>query len=183
MATSSGIVGGAFNPDANYNLTGSITLNGASLTSATNAQTLSNKSLIAPTIDGVAYSTANDRQLICEVVAISGTALHAANLTLWTAPAAALIDRVVLDITTQSTGASTIDIGYTATTATTSSDTLLDGVSGASVAVFDSADPALDSGANAHAQKAAAAKWITADEASGDTTAMVANLYIWYWLV
>lgn len=153
------------------------------------AQTLTNKTstsqvLTTPVIDGVTYSAANDRQLICEVVAIAGAALHAANLTLWTAPAAALIDRVVLNITTKSTGASTIDIGYTAVGATTTSDTLLDGIdSGTAIGVFDSADPTLDSGANAHAQLAASGKWITADEASGDTTGLVANIYIFYWLV
>lgn len=121
-----------------------------------------------------------DRAIKCDVVAISGTALHAANLTLWTAPADAIIHRVVLDITTASTGASTIDIGYTATTATTTSDTLLDGISGTPAAVFDSMNAALDSGANAKAQKAASGKWITADEASGDTTGLVANAYIFY---
>lgn len=139
--------------------------------------------LTTPIIDGVAQSALNDRQIITEVVAINGTALHAANLTLWTAPAAAIIMRVILDITTQSTGASTIDIGYTATTATTSSDTLLDGVSGAAVATFDSMNAALDSGANAKAQLAASAKWITADEASGDTTALVGSVYIQYVLI
>ncbi len=139
--------------------------------------------LVSPVINGVTYSSLSSRQTIWEVVAISGTALHAANLTIWTAPAAAIILRVMLDITTQSTGASTIDIGYTAATATTSSDTLLDGVSGASVALFDSGDAALDTQANTKAQKAASGKWITADEASGDSTALVGNVYIQYILV
>lgn len=139
-------------------------------------QTLTNKTLTNPTIsDGTA-----SRFIKTDVVAISGTALHAANLTIWTAPASAIILRVLLDITTQSTGASTIDIGYTAASATTSSDTLLDGVSGAAAALFDSMNAALDSGANALAQKAASGKWITADEASGDTTALVGNVYISY---
>jgi hypothetical protein len=139
--------------------------------------------LTTPVIDGVTYSAANKRQVIWDVVAISGTALHSANLTIWTAPAAAIILRVILNITTQSTGASTLDIGYTASTATTSSDTLLDGVSGASVAMFDSGDAALDSAANTKAQLAASGKWITADEASGDSTALVGNIYIAYMLV
>lgn len=155
----------------------------ATLVSLADTQTLTGKTLTTPVIDGVTYSAANDRQMIVEAVAISGTALQAANLTLWTAPAAAIILRVILDITTQSTGASTIDIGYTATTATTTSDTLLDGVSGASVATFDSMNAALDSGANAKAQLAASGKWITADSASGDTTALVGVVYIQYILV
>lgn len=123
-----------------------------------------------------------DRAVKCAVVALSGTALNAANLPLWVAPADCFILRVLLDITTQSTGASTIDIGYTATSGTTSSDTLLDGVSGASVALFDSMNAALDSGANAKAQKAASGGFITADEASGDVTGLVANAYIYYTL-
>lgn len=125
-----------------------------------------------------------DRQVKCDVVAIDGAALHAANLTLWQAPAAAIILRVLLDVTTVATGACTVDIGYTAASATTSSDSLLDGVDvNAAVALFDSMNAALDSGANAQAQKAASGKWITADEASGDATGLVANAYIFYILV
>jgi hypothetical protein len=132
--------------------------------------------------DGALYPL--DRMIKCDVVAISGTALQAANLTLWTAPAASIILRVLLDVTTVATGAATVDIGYTATTATTSSDTLLDGVDvNGAIALFDSMNAALDSGANAKAQKAASGKWITADSASGDTTGMVANAYIFYVLV
>lgn len=178
-------LGGAFLPRKGYNRRGSSdsngTYTGATLTGATTIG--AGASLTTPTIDGVTMSAANDRQIITEVVTISGDALHAANLTLWTAPAAALILRVILNVTTASTGASTIDIGYTATTATTSSDTLLDGVSGTPAAVFDSMNAALDSGANAKAQLAASGKWITADEASGDTTGMVAVAYIQYVLV
>jgi hypothetical protein len=125
-----------------------------------------------------------DRAIKCDVVAISGAALQAANLTLWTAPAAAVILRVLLNVTTVATAACTVDIGYTATSATTSSDTLLDGVDvNAATALFDSMNAALDAGANAKAQLAASAKWITADSASGDATGLVANAYIFYVLV
>lgn len=124
-----------------------------------------------------------DRAIKCDVVAIAGAALHAANLTLWTAPADSFILRVLLDVTTVATGACTVDVGYTATTATTSSDTLLDGVDvNAATALFDSMNAALDSGANAKAQRAASGKWITIDEASGDATGLVANAYIFYLL-
>lgn len=122
-----------------------------------------------------------DRAIKCDVVAISGAALQAANLTLWTAPADCIVLAVLLDVTTVSTGACTVDIGYTATTSTTSSDTFLDGVDvNAATALFDSRNHALDSGANAKAQKAASGKWITADSASGDATGLVANAYIFY---
>lgn len=109
----------------------------------------------------------------------TGAELRAANLTAWTAPEAAIILRATLDITTVATAACTVDVGYTATSATTSSDTLLDGVdANAAIAVFDSMNAALDAGANAKAQKAAAGKWITIDEASGDATGMVATLWV-----
>jgi hypothetical protein len=122
-----------------------------------------------------------DRAIKCDVVAISGAALQAANLTLWTAPADAIIMGVLLDVTTVATAACTVDIGYTATSATTSSDTLLDGVDvNAATALFDSRNHALDTGSNAKAQKAASGKWITADSASGDATGLVANAYIFY---
>jgi hypothetical protein len=122
-----------------------------------------------------------DRMVKCDVVAISGAALQAANLTLWTAPAASIVLSVLLDVTTVATGACTVDIGYTAVSATTSSDTFLDGVDvNAAIALFDSGNHALDTGANAKAQKAASGKWITADSASGDATGLVANAYIFY---
>jgi hypothetical protein len=163
-------------------VTGTATITGA--TSITGAITNTSSVLTTPVIDGVTYSANNKRQIITDTYTVSGTALHAANLTAWTAPAAAIIQRVLFNITTVSTGASTIDVGYTASTATTSSDTLLDGVDGnAATALFDSANAALDSGANAKAQLAASGKWITMDEASGDTTGLVGVLYIQYILV
>jgi len=136
--------------------------------------------LTTPTIDGVAQSALNDRQIITEAFAVDGAALHAAVLNAVTFPADAVILRAVLDITTVATGACTIDVGYNATTAATS-DTLLDGVdANAAVATFDSMNAALDSGANAKAQKAASGKFVTIDEKTGDSTGMVATLYVQY---
>lgn len=78
-----------------------------------------------------------------------------------------------LNITTQSTGASTLDIGYTATSATTSSDTMIDGLSGATAGHFGS------SGTNGKpCSNWASGKWITVAEASGDVTALVGRLHI-----
>lgn len=51
-----GSVGGAFLPDADYNLTGAVTLNGSGLTSATNTQTLTNKTLTSPVVNNAALS-------------------------------------------------------------------------------------------------------------------------------
>lgn len=115
-------------------------------------------------------------------VPLSGTAIHTAS-TNWQNPelGSIMITRVVLNITTASTGASTLDIGYTPTSATTTSDTFLDGVSGTPAAVFDSADAGLDSGANDAAQIAAAGKWVTFNQATGDTTGLIGNAYIFYY--
>lgn len=160
---------------------GALTNAGVAVPTISSTDTLTNKTLTTPNIDGVVQSALNDRQIITEVVAVSGTALHAANLTLWTAPAKCYILRALFEITTVSTGASTIDIGYTASSATTSSDTLLDGIDGNSATgLFDSMNAALDSGANAKAQLAASGKWITADEASGDTTGLVGQFVVQY---
>lgn len=148
-----------------------------------NGATSVSQILTTPVVDGVTYSAANDRQVITEVVTLSGAAIHAGVVAIWVAPAASIIKRVIINITTASTGASTLDVGYTATNATTASDTLLDGVSGTPSAIFDSMDAALDSGANAKAQLAANAKWITISEASGDTTGLVGRAYIEYVLV
>lgn len=148
------------------------------------SQTLTGKALTTPTIDGVAYSALNDRQIIVEAFAVDGAALHAAAggvLAAVVFPAAAIILRAILDITTVATGACTLDVGYTPTSAATSSDTLLDGVdANAAIATFDSMNAALDAGANALAQKAASGKWVTIDEKTGDSTGMVAVLYVFY---
>ncbi|HEX7334227.1 MAG TPA: hypothetical protein VF290_22165 [Pyrinomonadaceae bacterium] len=121
-----------------------------------------------------------DRADKVAIKALTGAALHAANLS-WQNPEATaiIITRIVLDRTTKSTGASTIDIGTTAVSATTSSDNLIDGVdSGAAEGVEDNIN---DAGTNGKArQKLAAGKWVTFDEASGDVTGLVANAYIHY---
>jgi hypothetical protein len=118
-------------------------------------------------------------------LALTGAAIHAGTggVIAWTNPetSAILVTRVILDLTTVSTGACTLDIGVTETSATTTSDTLLDGIdANAATGVFDSMNAALDSGANAKAQKLAAAKWITIDEKTGDATGLVGVLYIQY---
>lgn len=184
--------GGAFLPGGDYNTTGewkfdgtethtgSVTFSGTVAMTGTNSST--SQTITNPTINGTAFTTGQTVSII-EKVALSGATIHAGVVTAKTFSAAAIILRVVLDITTQSSGASTIDIGYTAVSATTASDTLLDGVSGAAVAMFDSMNALLDSGANANAQKAASGKWITVKEASGDTTGLVGNLYIEYCLI
>ncbi len=140
----------------------------------------------SPQIDGEPVGTAfRDRVVKTVAVPINGTSLHGmtSGIKAWQQPenTAILILRVVLDLTTVSTGAGTLDIGYTATSAATTSDTFLDGVDiNSAIGVFDSMDAALDSGANAHAQKAAIGSWVTIDEKTGDSTGALGVLYIQY---
>lgn len=113
---------------------------------------------------------------------ITGGSTTTGVFTAWQNPegASILVEKVILDITTASTGASTLDIGTTATSATTASDNLLDGVSGTPAALFDSSDAGLDSGANDAVLKLAAGKWIVVEEKSGDVDGLAATLYIYY---
>ena len=91
---------------------------------------------------------------------------------------AIIVNRIILDITTQSSGASTIDCGYTAVSATTSSDTAIDGLSGATAGTFDNIENQGTNGVSS--LKVAAGKWITASEASGDVTGLAGYAYIFY---
>lgn len=98
----------------------------------------------------------------------------------WVNPEAGaiLVTRIVLDITTQSTGASTIDCGYTAASATTLSDDAIDGLSGATAGTFDNIENLGTNGKSV--LKVATGKWITASEASGDVTGLAGYAYIHY---
>lgn len=98
----------------------------------------------------------------------------------WTAGARVLIHRVVLDMTTATTGASTFDIGIAAA-GTTLSDTLIDGASGTPAAIFDSTNDT-DNGTNGVSKTHAlgASQYITVSKASGAAAGGVGNLYIYY---
>lgn len=89
-----------------------------------------------------------------------------------------IVERVVLDVTTASTGACTVDVGTTATTAATSSDNLIDGVTVAAIAVKDNVG---DAGTNGKArQKLATGKWVTGSMASGAAAGLAGYAYIHY---
>lgn len=92
-----------------------------------------------------------------------------------------IISRVILDVTTQSAGACTVDVGTTATNATTSSDNFIDGASVAAVALLDNLG---DAGTNGKAkQKLASGKWVTGSRASGASSGLVGYAYIYYILI
>ena len=141
-------------------------------------------------LDGVTATTAdlNKSSLLISadrVVKVAKVALAIAstNVLSWANPESSdiIITRLVVNVTTASTGASTIDFGTTATTATTSSDNLIDGVSGASIAALDNLQ---DAGTNGkQLQKLASGKWVTGTQASGDITGIVGFAYIHYFVV
>lgn len=98
----------------------------------------------------------------------------------WQNPEAvgALVTNVLLDVTTQTSGACTIDVGMTATNATTLADNLIDGKSLATAGLFDNIE---DQGTNGTSrQKVAAGKWITGSVASGASAGIVGFAYIFY---
>lgn len=152
------VEGGVLNPSASNRFTGPVIFDGA--------------------VSGVAFG---NRTIRTTAQRFSG--LHAATTLAWQNPlptTTVVILRVWLNTVVVSTGACTLDIGVTGTSAATSSDTLLDGVSVATAVLFDSMNAALDSGANAKAQTVAGGKWITVTEASGDATGWVGDLYVEY---
>lgn len=87
------------------------------------------------------------------------------------------ITRIGLDVTTASSGASTIDIG-TGATATTSNDTLIDGLSGAATGLFDNVENQGTNGVGM--KKLAAGSYVTGSQATGDITGLVGNVVIEY---
>lgn len=88
------------------------------------------------------------------------------------------INGLVMDVTTKSTGASTIDIGIGATS-TTSSDTLIDGVDAGTAIIV--ANTQKHAGTNGMGKvKLAAGSYVTASMATGDTTGLVASVLIEY---
>lgn len=91
-----------------------------------------------------------------------------------------IIHRVILDVTTQSSGSCTVDVGTTASSATTSSDNLIDGASIGAAGLLDNVDDT-DNGANGKTkQKLATGKWVTASVASGASAGLVGYAYIHY---
>ena len=92
--------------------------------------------------------------------------------------ASILVERIIVDVTTKSSGACTLDFGVTAVSATTSSDTLLDGINVASAGVFDNLGVA-DASAKSVA-KIASGKWITGSKATGAAAGLAGFAYIYY---
>lgn len=99
----------------------------------------------------------------------------------WANPEAGsiIISRVELNVTTKATSACTVDIGTTATNATTSSDNLIDGLDTGTAII--TADNITDKGSNGKSrQLLATGKWVTGSMASGAAAGTVGFCYIFY---
>lgn len=127
-----------------------------------------------------------DRAVKVAVKALTGAAIHAGTggVIAWQNPEASSIliidSRLVLTVV--STGACTLDIGTTATSATTTSDNMFDGIDATATApaIYSMSNAALDTAANVEGKILAAGKWVTIDEKTGDATGLVGNLYVEY---
>lgn len=89
-----------------------------------------------------------------------------------------IVTRVILDITTKSTGASTVDVGIAADEET-SADNLMDGLDvGTAAGVFDNIE---NQGTNGKATvKWSASQVLTISKASGNVAGLVGNAYVQY---
>jgi len=91
-----------------------------------------------------------------------------------------IVDAIYIDITTVATDSSCeLNIGYTATSAATSSDTMIDGVAvHTNTGVYNHI---VNAGTNGKgAVKVAKGKWITASKSAGATAGLVGVYYIHY---
>lgn len=99
----------------------------------------------------------------------------------WANPEAGpiLVIHVVVTTTTKTTGACTIDVGTTAISATTSSDTLIDGIDlNPAVGTFTNDESAGSNGKPF--KRLAAGKWVTASKATGASAGLVGTYEIYY---
>ena len=102
----------------------------------------------------------------------------------WANPEAGaiLVTHVVLNVTTKTTGACSIDVGTTATNATTSSDTLIDGKDiAAATGIFTNDESAGTNGKPF--KRLASGKWVTGSMVAGGATAGLVGTYEIYYTV
>ncbi|MEB3196812.1 MAG: hypothetical protein VKP62_06370 [Candidatus Sericytochromatia bacterium] len=137
---------------------------------------------ILENLQNAAGSVTFDRSVKVAKVALAAVDT-AGGVFAWANPEAGaiIVERVVIDVTTASSAACTVDVGVTATSATTSADNLLDGQSVATAAVLDNIENQGTNGKSAG--RLASGKWVTASVASGASAGLVGSAYIHYILV
>jgi len=131
---------------------------------------------------GTNASSKVNRLIQCERVALA--ALDTAGGVLaWANPTGSsiIVNRIIFDVTTKSTGACTIDVGVAAD-GTTSNDTLMDGLDiGTAAGVFDNVENQGTNGVGA--VKLTSTKYITASKATGAAAGTVGFAYIYYHII
>lgn len=137
------------------------------------------KSVKVVDTNGNLYQANSDRTSKIAKMAL-GVVDTAGGVLSWANPEGSeiIINNIILDITTKSTGACTLDVGTTAASATTLSDNLINGVNVASNGVYDNITDKGDNGKSR--QKLASGKWVTASKASGTAAGLVGFAYIHY---
>jgi len=101
----------------------------------------------------------------------------------WANPEAGdiIVEHVAIVVTTKATGACSINVGTTATNATTSSDNLIDGIDVNAAGTFTNLESA---GANGKsAQRLASGKWVTASVDTNGASAGLKGTYEIYYRV
>lgn len=93
-----------------------------------------------------------------------------------------VVEGVYLDITTVATGACTLDVGTTPTSATTVSDNLIDGIDvNSATGLFDNSD---NSGTNGKfSQRLASGKWVTGSKKTGAAADIAGEAFVKYFMI
>lgn len=137
----------------------------------------------ATTAEAAAFTPNTAGQILGQFVAVVALAAldTGGGIFSWQNPedGSVVIERVVLDVTTKTTAACTGDFGTTATSATTVSDNLIDGLDlNAATGIFDNLG---DAGTNGKTrQKLATGKWVTGSMKTGAAAGLVGYAYIFY---
>ena len=137
---------------------------------------------VSPT--GLLYETGSLVHAMKKVTGALAAADTGGGIFSWQNPEAGpiIVQHVALVVTTKTTGACSADVGTTATSATTSSDNLIDGKDiNAAVGTFTNLESA---GTNGKAgQRLASGKWVTGSMVAGGATAGLVGTYEIYYTV
>lgn len=129
--------------------------------------------------DGATFGT-NQRLVQVKKASLSAAATSGGVLT-WANPTAStiVVERLILDVTTASTGAATVDCGVVASAADMD-DTLIDGLDvNAATGIFDNVE---NQGTNGRSvKKLGTSDSISCSQKTGDVTGLAGSAYIHYY--
>ena len=133
-------------------------------------------------LDGATTTTAEINRAVKKVTGALAAVDTGGGIFSWQNPevGAILVQHLVLNVTTKTTGACSIDAGTTATNATTSSDTLIDGKDiNAATGIFTNDESAGTNGKPF--KRLASGKWVTGSMVAGGATAGLVGTYEIYY--